>query len=266
MTNWAAVAEPRVDGSDTAEILDLVTALGGSIPQAPVGSRQLIQAEVRETLDFTPKIQGLEADHITDEFIDEVGVMIGIWGALEQQMSMLMTRVYPVRYANGRRFRGFGGTYGTRSQDVANHFGQIYATSDTAYGFAQGLVSSIANWKLYTMGLGTLSWTDRLFIHPEEELVETPTRQEMKPFGVTMHAMYALMHVLEFDLRLAGMMNNDDEWMQHAKHSIIQQQERIIRALATSQTAFHPTEDGEAFLDGVQDWARRLITRADSWK
>jgi hypothetical protein len=159
----------------------------------------LAGAPVASTLDFAPKVQGLEHDLVTLDYIREANDLLkAAWPAMHAQAEEILTRVYPVRYADGKRWSS-GGSYGTRSSNL-EHMGQVYATTDTVLGFVEGIVASLGNWKLYDAGITLTSWQKAgLFTNADNEMCKIPLRDERQaPIGTVLHATYAAMHMVAF--------------------------------------------------------------------
>lgn len=248
------LAIPQDDGSDSAEVAELVAATGFSRP-APAGAT-IFGAQIRGTLNFTPKIGGLRSVVIVDRDISTVERFVSAWPAMDRQLRALLTAVYPVTL--GTRV-GSGGSYGTRGNNVAHNFGEVYATTDSLYGFAEGLVASVANWKLYAMGMMIDEWDDRLVVNALTDTCELPLRAgEMRPIGATIHATYAIAHILALYLhmRRGGFRGSEVDF------AIKQAAQRIVRGKDAINNCVRPSKDGAVFFGEFGNWTSALLEDA----
>jgi len=265
MTDWLKMAEPRDDALDTAAVLVLASAAGFVRTPVPAGAQLLLGVEIRPALDFAPKITGLVIAAIDSAYVAEVEALVGCWPAMDAQARALLTALYPTVRASGARVREFGGSYGTRDQDVAAHFGQVYATVDSAHGFAEGIVSSLANWKLYAMGVRTREWDRVLLGNAAADVAELPLRSgEMRPLGAVLHAVYAMLHILEWNLRVAR--SGLKAYERACAHAIVANAGRIAKGWVALDAAARPTADGAAFLAACRAWSDRLTGEAAAWR
>jgi hypothetical protein len=271
--DWTKFVEPCVDGADTQQIEQLVeaTALAelGTAFEWPIGPGALINAEVR-TLDFVPKLTNIVATSVTPEFLQEVDALLQVWPTYYAQIRALLVAVYPVLRGTedtaiprpGIR----GGSYGTRGKDVARHFGQVYGTADNPHGFAEAIVSSIGNWKLYSTGIKTDVWSNTLITNGMQDLVRAQVRTEveLKPIGAVLHAQYAILHILEWNLRMAAS-NTFPQWAGWYEFGIKQHAPRIERGLATLEVDAQTTPAGAEVMEGLCAWSRRLLSESQPW-
>jgi hypothetical protein len=258
MTNWATIVEPREDEADTEEVLALVQAAGFSRPVVPAEAQTLGGAEIATNLDFSPKVTGLSFDPIDAAYVAEVEALLATWPVYNQQIRRLLTRVYPTITIFGRRTQGYGGAYGSRDQDVVNHFGHVYCTTDAPHVLAEGIVSSIGNWKLYAMGVRTRQWDSKLISNSTEQLVGTTTANaEPQPIGVALHSMYALHHILQWNVYVRAV--GDVKWRTWADNSLRNGVPRLQRGWVSVQDTLQKTEDGGTFITGLRAWSDRLF-------
>ena len=272
MTNWDKVAEPRADGADTAEIKTLVEAINPDFIWADSPGR-LFNAEVRE-LDFVPTLPDVSSTDIDDEFVAEVRRLLEAWPVYGEQVRALLKAVYPVMHQDtltkdplARRPGMRGGSYGTRGKNVALHFGQVYGTADTPHGLAEAVVSSIGNWKLYAMGVKTREWDNKLITNSVDEPVRAQVRPgvEYSPLGAVLHAQYAILHILEWNLYQS---RNDayKAWAPWYGFGIAQHAARIERGLATLQSVPQKTAAGNLVIGAMCAWSARLLEESTTWR
>lgn len=268
MTDWSRFAEPQVDGSDTDAVLKFVAATGFVWPDKPAG-QTILNAEVR-VLDFVPKLTNVAPVDIDAQFIQDVVNLLALWPVYYTQLTRLLTAVYPVlRYTStpgdtAARPLVIGGSYGTRGSDVSANFGQVYGTAETAHGLAECIVSSIGNWKLYTTGILTKTWDGALLTTGMDALIPAQVRvgAETAPLGAVLHAQYAILHLLDWNLRVAAAAT---KWQRWAVFGINQHAARIQRGLA-SIAAAKTTDDGAVLLAGITDWSTRLVSESQKWQ
>jgi hypothetical protein len=272
MIDWQKIAVPRQDAADTQQIKELVEAINPEFiwPQAP---GRLLQAEVRE-LDFVPTLTNVVSVEIDNEFVADMRRLLEAWPVYGAQINALLSAVYPVVHQDpvtkepyARRTGMRGGSYGTRGKNVALHFGQVYGTADTPHGLAEAIVSSIGNWKLYAMGIKTREWDNTLITNSPEQQVRAQVRPgtEYSPLGAVLHAQYAILHILEWNLY----QTRSDvyrHWAPWYKFGIMQHAARIERGLVTLQSIPEMTAAGEHVIGAICNWSTRLLEESAPWR
>lgn len=271
MTDWSTIVEPQADGSDTSQILSFVDSIrqsSGLGPEPGVGTGlTILKADVR-TLDFVPTLDGVLSLEIDSKFTQQVEALLVPWPEYQKQLESLLVAVYPVIEKGATpRPKEIGGSYGTRMKDVAQHFGQVYGTAHTPHGLAAAIVSSMANWKLYSMGIKTKEWDSTLITNTVDQLIPAQVRAavEMKPVGTVLHAQYALLHLLDWNLHLArfGVLVDWDRWY---RFEINQNVNRISRGISSLLSGPQTTDAGAIFMKGLLDWSNRLVEESQEWK
>lgn len=157
------------------------------------------------------------------------------------------------------RFEGpdvIGGCYGCKTDAIAD-FGRVYSSKTSLVGFVEGIVSSLANWKVYACGMTHHVWTDELItVSPDATFAHPLRPEEAVSAGSVIHTMYCAAHLLEWYKHVLlrapltkGAQYRRNQWA--ARVSVGVAQLDLILP--------HATVDGAAFLTALQTWGAALI-------
>jgi hypothetical protein len=256
--DWSCVAEPQVDGSDTAQLLALRMPLlarkwedlGARIPaDAPRFCRQ--QIAVAHTLRSLPP-------DLADASLDHPNVAgaerhLALWPAIVEQLPRFVRCVHPVKVVSSdprmQRASFSGSSW--------HEFGTIYASVEDSMAFAEAMVHELAHTKLIAIGIGT-EYADRFFRNDSAARYPSPILDVPRPMPAVFHAEYSFIHILQLDL----LMYRDarDEGERHKALSLIEPtHQRMTGGLRTIRDHVIVDDDGRAFLDGFMKWATRVL-------
>src|SRR5881394_232636 len=196
--SWSALAAPRVDGVDTAFVL--LKAGKNSLRRQDVPTL----ASLARVLDFVPKnkpfLQGVEE---VPRGVDE---LVEAWPAGQRMVQDLLVALYPCndpRQASGT----LGGCYGCKSSLLAD-FGHVYSSVNNPVGFIEGIINSLANWKLYAVGLAHERWDQTLLTADPATTFPFPLRPlETCLAGEVVHTLYCCAHALAWHQHLLTLPN-----------------------------------------------------------
>lgn len=246
MINWTALGEPRMDGSDC---LPLLFELGRR-PRRKAFSLQ----DVVKPLDFELKIKHLSED--PKGLPKATSALLQAWPPAWVMAEHLLTGLYPcisARFSDPRLI--VGGAYGCRSNDLKD-FGQVYATTSSASGFVEGIVCSLANWKLYGIGLKHEQWDVSMFDAPTIPAFPSPLRGESTHAGAIVHIGYCMAHVLSYHLHVKKMVPVP----YGTDYSISISRGRLERSVQTIRVLRPSAHGGFAqLLDQFLSWSDRLL-------
>lgn len=241
------------NGTADEETLSAVLERAGQ-PVSPPAENWLLTNLV-QTLDFVPKnkpfligepsIPG-EAQGYLDAY--PAGSLTARW---------LLKAFYPCRDPRYPENSGItGGCYGCKTEEIVD-FGHVYASKTSLEGLVEGIVSSLANWKLYANALRHFDWTPELLTSdPEARFFHALRPIERATAGTVVHTQYCCAHLLEFYQKLI-----------EAKGSVAGAQyrrgvfrERVERGLVQlEQVLVETTPAGEELLVSLADWSRQLL-------
>lgn len=249
MIDWAALAEPQADGSDAAMVRKHMHA---KLPREP------FTLQVRQrALDFEPKNKPfLSAD--PDGIPAGANALLQAWPAAWRAAEELLVAIYPCHDPRYRRDGVVGGSYGCKSDDLAD-FGHVYASTTSVAAFVEGIVSSLANWKLYAAGIAHERWEARLLDLPVVRSHASPLRPaETAAPGSVIHICYCMAHILVYYRSLLTLTPVPPG----ATYQIRQAHERLVRGRPMLEAMLPHAHDGfELFLSRFLSWIDRLIAR-----
>jgi hypothetical protein len=254
MIPWLALASPKSDGSDTAVILEQAGFMSG---MARLGTFRL-QALVRD-LDFVPKNKPFlrTAEHGLPA---EAEMLLAAWPVAQRMAEDLLAAVYPCddsRRSNKPDPWYRGGCYGCKSDNLAD-FGHVYGTVVDAVGFVEGIVASLANWKLYALGVAHERW-DKAFLNIDPaEKFEFPLRpSEQVEAGSVIHHVWCFAHMLGYHQALLALPAPP----RGASFGARQAATRLQRGMHIIEDRLMPraTRDSADFLFGLLRWGQELL-------
>lgn len=164
------------------------------------------------------------------------------------------------RYAEGSD-NTFGGCFGCKTDNIED-FGRIYSSKTDPVGCIEGLVSSLANWKLYALGIKHYEWTNEFILVPKEgKTFSHPLRSaEQVPAGTVLHTVYCSLHVLAWYRALQANFGTTPG----SAYRIGVWKERISRAVELmKEIKGQTTQDGSDLLTGMLTWADELLAVED---
>ena len=255
MMDWAKLAEPQLDGSDTAAILEYAANTRYRDIKPASGAVMWTDGRAR----FQHSLQYLPSNEYTylpdyDQYVTAGLKQLDLWPAVRRQCAEFLVAVVPLTQVNHPR----GGGHGCICGHYADDFGWIYVSAEDVWGFAEGIVHEMAHWKLRALGMWFEEWTDLILLNKPEELYESPVRKDKpRPMGAVLHAQYSYIHVARMttlQLQALEKPNNQDwEWLElHLKR--ITEGRDTLRQHARGTPGF-----GDAFLSGVNEWTDRVI-------
>ncbi len=250
MINWAALGEPQIDGSDTRSVLFEL----GIRPRAELFSLRAVSRQ----LDFEPKNKPfLSAD--PNGVPAGASALLQAWPEAWRMAEDMLLALYPChdpRYAGQRHV--VGGSYGCKSASVVD-FGHVYASTTSTAAFVEGIVSSLANWKLYGAGIAHGAWDVSVLDLPCVPAYPSPLRPaEVVPAGAVIHIAYCVAHILVYYRHLFRMtpMPHGATYQIRESHARLERGSRAVRALLPS------AHNGfESFLERFLAWSDRLLAR-----
>jgi hypothetical protein len=149
-----------------------------------------------------------------------------------------------------------GGCYGCKTDSIAD-FGHVYSSKTSLVGFVEGIVSSLANWKLYALALTHHAWTDEVLTCDGDPEFLSPLRAgEPATAGTVLHTAYCSAHLLDWYHRLAetgplphGAAQRTQEWTERAARSIV----------ALETLSGHMTPHGAMLIGALRTWCEALV-------
>ncbi len=251
MINWAALGEPRLDGSDTRPVL---FELGKRARTAPFSLQS-----VARPLDFEPKNKPfLSAD--PRGVPAGASALLQAWPEAWHMAEDMLLALYPChdpRYVG--RVGVVGGSYGCKSPAIAD-FGHVYASTTSVPAFVEGIVSSLANWKLYGVGFTHDAWDVGVLDLPATPVYPSPLRiGETVPAGAVVHISYCVAHILVYYRQLLTLTP-----VPHgAYYQIRQAHERLDRGARSVRALISGAHGGfEQFLESFLMWSDRLLAQS----
>lgn len=188
--DWAKLGAGTADAELFAEVL----ARAG-LPVIPPPEDWTLGAKVR-MLDYVPKNKPfLYGDTAIPS---EAQTLLDRSASRALEARWLLQGFYP---CHDPRFTGtevIGGCYGCKTDNIVD-FGHVYSSKTSLVGLVEGIVSSLANWKLYACGITHHVWTDELitagfgatFAHPLRPAEEVSA-------GSVLHTAYCCTHLLDW--------------------------------------------------------------------
>lgn len=252
MISGYVLGRARLDGQDTAAIAALV---GRTIPRR---AHSFSLQEAVRTLDFEPKNKPFLLT-AAEGLPKEANRYLQAWPEGWRMAQDLLVALYPCddpRYVGNRVM---GGCYGCKSTDASQDFGHVYASVMSTVGFVEGIVASLANWKLYACGLIHDRWDAQWLKVSEAETYPLPLRpHERVPVGSLIHHAYCCAHILDFHQHLLAL----PEPPRGAAYGARTAHERVTRAVPQLRRIRGAAPgDSAAFLDRLLEWADYLLSR-----
>lgn len=258
--DWTRMAAPQADDADTEEYLRqlrdgrygkkaLTTPAGALV--WPDGRARWITA-VEEKLMPSDEYLVLPPE---DEIVQAGVQLLDLWPEVRRQSALLMVGICPLTAKARADVRGMG--HGCSCGHFGDNFGCIYGTADDSWGFAEAIVHEMAHWKLRALGIWFEEWTDAVLAHQWDELYASPVRKDKpRPMGAVLHAQYSYVHVARMvTLALAQKEKPDTQDTDWAALQL----SRITEGRGTLQTHAKGTEQGEAFLSGLDKWTGEVL-------
>ena len=171
----------------------------------------------------------------------------------------LLLGLYPCldpRFAKGGGT--VGGCYGCKTASIED-FGHVYASTTSAPAFVEGIVSSLANWKLYSTGFTHDLWDAALMDLPTGPDYPSVLRPgELTPAGCVVHVSYCMAHILVYYRSLLNLTPRPHGVI----HQIGQSYVRLQRGTKTLRNILPIASGGfEHFLENFLAWSDGLLTQ-----
>lgn len=144
-----------------------------------------------------------------------------------------------------------GGCYGCKTDNIED-FGRIYSSKMDATGCIEGIVSSLANWKLYALGLKHYEWTNELInTRPDEQFAHPLRPTEPVPAGTVIHTVFCSLHVAEWYAALAKT-RGEEARIVHRAAVVASRIQRALPQLEALKKQATPV--GVELLSGMLEW------------
>lgn len=260
LEDWATMAIPRKDGSDTK--LFLTHAKYSNLKKEP-------KATVEEPKFFNNQV-ALRHFNWKDEFlmrfehapfthssIKEAEEIVALWPEVYEQFGKIVTAFNPMLIKGVEDTKDYGGSNSHQPDDT---LGAVWATVHNPVLLAQALVHEMAHNKLFSLGQHFTSKAP-LFENGEEELFDSPIRLDIpRPISAVFHGVYAFTHVLALDNILfeKGPEKYKRETLGLLKYNAI----RVQRGLYLVKKCAKLTPQGKAFMQAFDVWATQEIEKA----
>lgn len=149
-----------------------------------------------------------------------------------------------------------GGCYGCKSDSNVD-FGHVYSSKTSLVGFVEGIVSSLANWKLYALDVTHHVWTGELLtLAPGAPFVNPMRPEEEASAGTVLHTAYCSLHLLEW--YRAVLLGGPAPYGAEYRHGVWRQ--RVERSITELDVLVdHTTTDGRELVLAMQAWGMSLL-------
>ncbi|WP_158426448.1 aKG-HExxH-type peptide beta-hydroxylase [Corallococcus macrosporus] len=268
MIDWSRLAEPQVDGYDSAVILKFAMAevsprYGAIYTRRPVtGALTLFNGAVavRHLHPVAPPPVGPR--HVNGP-LDVANAHQAIdylqaWPIAHRQFITLMDTLNPIVPA----------AQDTSMSVSASHseeelFGTMYATCHDPVSLAECFVHEMAHHKLRALGVG-ISRARTLVSNSIDDLYVSPIiKDRLRPMTAVLHATYALIHITALDIHVLQRGQQGAEQDRFQKN-LSRNLARLHEGLNEVRHHIQVGANGRAFLDGLDDWAERVVKAGQS--
>ena len=187
----------------------------------------------------------------------EAPTLLALWPDGEEMARWLLTELCP---CHDPRYDGvgpsMGGCFGCKSADLKD-FGRVYSSKTDVSGFVEGIVSSLANWKLYALGIAHDGWTEEFLLSHLEDHYAHPLRpQEQTTAGAVVHTQYCCLHMLAWHQCVLA----SEVPTRSARHRSAVMADRVRIGLPAVQR-LDATPAGAELLEGMIMWAQQLLSK-----
>lgn len=150
----------------------------------------------------------------------------------------------------------------TGSISGIGELGQFFTLVNHRIGFAESLVHELAHTKLRLLGI-EIEGASALVANSDEHSLSFIRLEEPRPVTALLHAQYAFVHILAFDLRLAAHYEHEDL---RALRCLLENNLALVPRLEFGHRSLfeslRPTEHGARFLAPFRDWSLRCFEEA----
>lgn len=247
---WTKLGEGIADVEVFMEVLSRA-----GLPTTPPPDNWALVNKVR-ALYYVPKNKPFL---IGEESLPEgAQALLDLWPAGGLMVRWLLQALHPCLDPRYSSPDVMGGCYGCKTDEIED-FGQVYSSKTNTPGFVEGIVSSLANWKLYSLPLRHFDWSSEFLSTPKKSRFSSPLRPaERVPAGTVIHTAYCSAHLLEwYDHVLTAQPETFG-----AKYRAGILRERIERGLPQLEAVFpEATTEGKELLEGIVTWSTRLLAQ-----
>jgi hypothetical protein len=254
--NWSKVARPQHDGYDTFVLTEL-DALRGWSKRPVTAAVTLANGSIGCPL---PNASWWHSEPppivLEQEWADELTRFLNRWTEGYASLISYVDEFWTWR--TGRH--GHGCTSG--HMQMAQHEGHprhvVYVTSDDYQGCAQGIYHEFGHLRLETCGIAVEDHNGLLLRNPATELYDSSVRKDkQRPMSAVLHGVYAWLMFMENDYHIYLANKDVARFALYAKHNIVKIEEGVSEIRRYARW----TQDGQAFVDGLFEWADDLTTR-----
>jgi len=265
--DWTRLAEPQDDAYDSTILRQLLKStpyicLAPKIyhkQDKPRHDGDIILAHIHKQCPLEPFLKN---DDLTINNIKRATQHLSAWPVLARQFKEFVTVINPVK--PGKISPSSSAT--SYSHCYETEFGAIYVSIEHPIQLAQAFVHELAHMKLFAMGIAKTQHCRLLLNSPNELYISPIIRDRHRPMSAVLHAQYAFIHVMAFDLELYRLYRNDqtkdgenDFILNELARNLVRMQEGRDELLNNIEL----DKQGEQFFAGFCAWSDRILTETE---
>lgn len=266
--DWYRVGRPQADGYDTDVLATLESARWGWEKLKPEANAiTLCEGTVLVNCEGSSVVHMARKERVFPEDInwtDKMTEGLNKWPAGYRSLQYFLDEFWPFRSGMSQYGRGCASGHHQIDTRIPRH--AVYVTVDDTFGCCQGIYHEAGHARLEAMGLAIEDHDFNLLLNPPEELYDSSVRFDKKrPMSAVIHGVYAWLMFTENDWHLFQVHQSVEEFEQYAQRNL----PKIEKGVAEIKANARWTPEGEAFIQGLYDWADELVDKcyADTgWK
>ncbi len=272
--DWARVAEPQLDGSDTDRILQLVAPRGHGPPDrcsAPSEPSSGSSTPLDGTMwfavapayaargDFRRDFRAFRDAPPTHPNLARAAQLVDRWPLGSRQARRLVDVVHPALDPTLADDLGWD-RFAAASHSYDDAFGTLWTTVHSPLGVAEAIVHEMAHHKLRACGVRFES-ADAIVANPPGECHPSPILGgRRRPMPAVLHGFYAVLHVVALELAIVA--DGDASATALARRLLRRNLGLLAAGRATLRRHLVVDRVGAAFVPAALAWHDRLSVEA----
>lgn len=251
--DYALLAEPQLDGSDTAFLLEQAKRVYPfyTKPARPESDRSFSGIPI-----ISHRTQGEIHDELNGDKIAQVGYYLLLWPAGMQAFRTLVDEINFVTYKSISS--GAQGCYCGNEVPTSVNPMRIMTSTFDPIGGAEGIVHETGHLRLHCLGVHLETHDGRILANDPSELYESPIRKDkLRPMSAVLQGLYSYVNVTQLDIHVYHA--EPENGIHYLKTNVPRIEEGLSTILAHAKWA---PGDGERWGHGFITWTERVIAEA----